>query len=80
MINFLFYAFAFLALAGGLLSVTRREPVHSALWLVVTLFAIAVLYLLMSAEFLFAVQIFIYAGGIMVLYLFVIFLVETQHP
>lgn len=76
MVDILFYIFAALVLMGGLLAITRKEPVHCALWLVVTLFGLSVLYLLMNAEFLFAVQIFIYAGGIMVLYLFVIFLVE----
>jgi NADH-quinone oxidoreductase subunit J len=79
MVNVLFYVFAALVLTGGLLAVTRKEPVHCALWLVVTLFGLSVLYLLLNAEFLFAVQIFIYAGGIMVLYLFVIFLVEPAR-
>ncbi len=75
MTDFIFNLFWSMVLVGGLMTVTRREPVHSALWLVATLFGLAVLYLLMSGEFLFAVQIFVYAGGIMVLYLFVIFLV-----
>jgi NADH-quinone oxidoreductase subunit J len=79
MVNILFYLFAAVVLVGGLLAVTRKEPVHCALWLVVTLFGLSVLYLLLNAEFLFAVQIFIYAGGIMVLYLFVIFLVEPAR-
>jgi NADH-quinone oxidoreductase subunit J len=78
MVNILFYVFAALILVAGLLAITRKEPVHCALWLVVSLFGIASLYVLMNAEFLFAVQIFIYAGGIMVLYLFVIFLVEPE--
>jgi NADH-quinone oxidoreductase subunit J len=79
MVNILFYVFAALVLMGGLLAITRKEPVHCALWLVATLFGLSVLYLLLNAEFLFAVQIFIYAGGIMVLYLFVIFLVEPAR-
>lgn len=76
MVNILFWVFAVIAIAGSVLATTLRQPVHCALSLVTTLFALSVMYLLLSAEFLFAVQIFIYAGGIMVLYLFVIFLVE----
>jgi len=52
--------------------------VHSAIWLTVTLFAVSGIYLLQHAEFLFAVQVILYVGGIMVLFLFVIMLVDID--
>jgi NADH-quinone oxidoreductase subunit J len=76
--TFLFYAFALLTLGGAVLTVTRRSAVHSAIWLIVSLLGVAGLYLLQSAEFLFAVQIVLYIGGIMVLFLFVIMLVNLD--
>src|SRR5579871_3947403 len=75
---FLFYAFALLALGGGLLTITRKNAVHSAISLIVSLMGVAGLYLLQQAEFLFAVQIVLYIGGIMVLFLFVIMLVNLD--
>ena len=74
-----FYAFALLTLGGGVLTVTRRSAVHSAIWLIVSLLGVAGLYLLLHAEFLFAVQIVLYIGGIMVLFLFVIMLVNLDE-
>jgi len=74
-----FYIFALLALSGAVLTVTRRSAVHSAIWLIVSLFGVAGLYLLQRAEFLFAVQIVLYIGGIMVLFLFVIMLVDLDR-
>jgi NADH-quinone oxidoreductase subunit J len=76
--TFLFYAFALLVLGGGVLTITRRNAVHSAVWLIVSLLGVAGLYLLQQAEFLFAVQIVLYVGGIMVLFLFVIMLLTTK--
>ena len=73
-----FYAFALLTLGGGILTITRRSAVHSAMWLIVSLSGVAGLYLLQKAEFLFAVQIVLYVGGIMVLFLFVIMLVNLD--
>ncbi len=73
-----FYAFALMALVGGILTVTRRSAVHSAIWLIVSLTGVAGLYLLQRAEFLFAVQVVLYIGGIMVLFLFVIMLVNLD--
>ncbi len=74
-----FYVFALLAVAGGILTITRRSAVHSAMWLIVSLVGVAGLYLLQQAEFLFAVQIVLYIGGIMVLFLFVIMLVNLDQ-
>jgi len=74
-----FYVFALLTLGGGLLTITRRNAVHSALSLIVSLMGVAGLYLMQQAEFLFAVQIVLYVGGIMVLFLFVIMLVNLDE-
>ena len=75
----LFYMFALLVLGGGILTITRRNAVHSAVSLIVSLLGVAGLYLLQQAEFLFAVQIVLYVGGIMVLFLFVIMLVNLDQ-
>ena len=75
----LFYLFAGLTLGGGLLTITRRSAVHSAISLIVSLVGVAGLFLLQHAEFLFAVQIVLYVGGIMVLFLFVIMLVNLDQ-
>ena len=64
---------------GGILTITRRNAIHSALSLIVALLGVAGLYLLQQAEFLFAVQIVLYVGGIMVLFLFVIMLVNLDQ-
>jgi NADH-quinone oxidoreductase subunit J len=74
-----FYAFATLTLAGAILTVTRRNAVHSAVWLVVSLLGVAGLFLLEQADFLFVVQIVVYVGGIMLLFLFVIMLVNLDR-
>ncbi len=75
----LFYIFAVLVLGGGILTITRRSAIHSAISLIVSLLGVAGLYLLQQAEFLFAVQIVLYVGGIMVLFLFVIMLVNLDQ-
>src|ERR1700686_5414540 len=75
----LFYVFAILVLGGGILTITRHNAVHSAVSLIVSLLGVAGLYLLQQAEFLFAVQIVLYVGGIMVLFLFVIMLVNLDQ-
>ena len=75
----LFYGFALLVLGGALLTITQRSAIHSAIWLIVSLMGVAGLYLMLQAEFLFAVQIILYIGGIMVLFLFVIMLVNLDQ-
>jgi NADH-quinone oxidoreductase subunit J len=65
-------------LISAILVITRRNAVHSVIWLIVTLFGVAGIYLLQHAEFLFAVQIILYVGGIMVLFLFVVMLVNID--
>ena len=74
----LFYFFAGLAVLGGVLVVTMRNAVHSAVYLITSLLATAGLYLTLNAEFLFVVQIILYVGGIMVLFVFVIMLVNLD--
>jgi NADH-quinone oxidoreductase subunit J len=75
----LFYIFAVMVLLGAVLTITRRSAVHSAISLIVSLLGVAGLYLLQQAEFLFAAQIVLYVGGIMVLFLFVIMLVNLDE-
>jgi len=67
-----------LALAGAVAMVLQRHPVHSALSLVVTLFSVAVLFIQMNAPFLAVVQVAVYAGAIMVLFLFVIMYLQLE--
>jgi NADH-quinone oxidoreductase subunit J len=69
---------AAVALISGIMMITRRNAIHSVIWLVVTLFAVGGVFLLQQAEFLFAVQIILYVGGIMVLFLFVVMLVNLD--
>ena len=79
MIELLWWVFAALAVLGGLFMVTRENPVASLLSLVLTLFSLAVLFVLMEAHFIAAVQVIVYAGAIMVLFLFVIMLLNLGH-
>lgn len=72
-----FYLFGFLTLVFGLLAITRRNPVHSALMLVLSLLSGAGIYLVLGAKFLAMAQIFVYAGAIVVLFVFVIMMVGT---
>ncbi|HMC20096.1 MAG TPA: NADH-quinone oxidoreductase subunit J, partial [Gemmatimonadales bacterium] len=72
----IFWAFAALAVMSGLACITRRSPVASALWLVVTLFSLAALFVLLDAQFIAVLQVLVYAGAIMVLFLFVIMLLN----
>ena len=74
--TFLFYFASGMTLLSGILCITRRSPVASALWLVNTLFQLAAIYVLLDAHFIAAVQVLVYAGAIMVLFLFVIMLLN----
>ncbi len=73
-----FLATSTLALISAVLVITRRNAVHSVICLIVTLFSVAGIFLMLHAEFLFAVQIILYVGGIMVLFLFVVMLVNLD--
>ena len=77
--TFFFYFLSGLTLLSGVLVITRKNPVHSALALILGLLAQAGLYLMLYAPFVAGVQIILYAGGIMVLFLFVIMLVNIER-
>ena len=76
---FFFYLLAAVMIVGGILVITRKNAVHSALALISTLLAQAGLYLMLYAPFVAGVQIILYAGGIMVLFLFVIMLISIER-
>ena len=73
----IFFVLAALAVLGALSLIFQRHPIHSALSLIVVMIALAGLYLLMGAEFVAAVQIIVYGGAIMVLFVFVIMLLNA---
>ena len=74
--SILFYSLAAVAIASALLMVTRRSPVISALFLILNFFCLAGLYLTLHAQFIAVIQIIVYAGAIMVLFVFVIMLLN----
>lgn len=76
--EYLFYLLSFLALMFASMVVLTKNPIHSVLYLVLTFFAIAGHYVLLNAQFLAAVHIIVYAGAIMVLFLFVIMLLNLN--
>ena len=78
--TFHFYLFGVVAIASALLFVTRKSPVAAALWLVNVMFCLAALYVLLGAQFIGAIQVIVYAGAIMVVFLFVIMLLNLGHP
>jgi NADH-quinone oxidoreductase subunit J len=78
--QFHFYLFGLIAVGAALLFVTRKSPVSAALWLVTTMFALAALYIMLDAQFIGAIQVLVYAGAIMVVFLFVIMLLNLGHP
>jgi NADH-quinone oxidoreductase subunit J len=75
-----FIIFAAVALVGGISMVTAKNPVYSAIGLLSAMFAIAVMYVLLDAHFVAVVQVIIYAGAVMTLFLFVIMLIGVDKP
>jgi NADH-quinone oxidoreductase subunit J len=75
-VEIVFWIFAVVAIVSAFLCITRQSPVASALWLVVTMFALAAIFVLLDAQFIAAIQVLVYAGAIMVLFLFVIMLLN----
>lgn len=73
-----FYFISFLAVLSALMVVFSRNPIHSVLYLVITFFCVACHYLLLNAQFLAAVHVIVYAGAIMVLFLYVIMLLNLN--
>jgi NADH-quinone oxidoreductase subunit J len=76
--TFLFYAFAAVLLASGLRVITARNPVHGALFLVLAFFTAAGLWLLLGAEFLAIALVVVYVGAVMVLFLFVVMMLDIN--
>src|ERR1700746_1425362 len=75
-----FYVVAACILGFGVLVISTKDPVHSVLFLVLDFLFVAALYVLLGAQFVAAIQVLVYAGGIVVLYLFVVMLVNLQRP
>ena len=78
--TFHFYLFGVIAIASALAFVTRKSPVAAALWLVNTMFSLAAIYVLLDAQFIAAIQVLVYAGAIMVVFLFVVMLLNLGTP
>ncbi len=75
----LFFLFAVIALGAAIMMILHRNPIYSAIFLIVTFFALAGFYVLLNAPFVASVHIIVYAGAIMVLFLFVIMLLNLKH-
>jgi NADH-quinone oxidoreductase subunit J len=75
----LFYIFAAIAVVSAILVIQQRNVVHSAAFLGATLFAVAGIFLILNAEFLAGVQVIVYVGGILVLFVFVIMLISVER-
>jgi NADH-quinone oxidoreductase subunit J len=73
-----FYLLAAVAVAGGLMVVTARNPVHSVLWLILTFFSSAGLFVLLGAEFLAMLLVVVYVGAVAVLFLFVVMMLDVD--
>jgi NADH-quinone oxidoreductase subunit J len=76
--QYVFYLLSFLAVLSALMVVFSKNPIHSVLYLIITFFAIAGHYVLLNAQFLAAVHIIVYAGAIMVLFLYVIMMLNLN--
>ena len=78
--GFHFYLFGLIAIASAILFVTRKSPVAAALWLINVMFCLAALYVMLDAQFIGAIQVLVYAGAIMVVFLFVVMLLNLGQP
>ena len=79
MTEVVFYIFAAAAVISAALCILQRSPIAAALWLVSTMFSLAAIYVLLNAQFIAAIQVLVYAGAVMVLFLFVIMLLNLGH-
>ena len=77
--SILFWLFALMAVGGGLLTITRRNAVSAVMWLVATFLALAATYVLLFAHFIAVIQVLVYAGAIMVLFVFVIMILNKEE-
>ena len=73
-----FFLLSFIAVGSAIMMITSKSPVHSVLWLIVVFFSISGHYILLNAQFLAVVNIIVYAGAIMVLFLFVVMLMNLN--
>jgi NADH-quinone oxidoreductase subunit J len=78
--QFTFYFFGLVAVVSACVFVTRKSPVAAALWLVNVMFCLSALFVMLDAQFLGAIQVLVYAGAIMVVFLFVIMLLNLGQP
>jgi NADH-quinone oxidoreductase subunit J len=76
----IFYILAVVAMAGTILAITEKHPVHAILYLVTSLFSMATIFFLLMAPLVAAFEVILYAGAIMVLFLFVIMMLDLGHP
>src|ERR1700722_13537803 len=76
--TFIFYAFAAILVFAALRVISSRNPVHSALWLVLSFFSAAGIWLLLQAEFLAIALVLVYVGAVMVLFLFVVMMLDVN--
>jgi NADH-quinone oxidoreductase subunit J len=76
----IFYILAAVAVIGTILAITEKHPVHAILYLVTSLFSMAVIFYLLMAPLVAAFEVILYAGAIMVLFLFVIMMLDLGHP
>ena len=74
----LFFSLAVMAIGSAIMMITRRSPISSALYLILNFFTVSGLYLLLKAQFIAIIQVLVYMGAIMVLFLFVIMLLKMQ--
>jgi NADH-quinone oxidoreductase subunit J len=78
MLNYIFFLIAAIAVISAIIVILHKNPVISALFLVLTMFCIAVIFVLLDAEFIAAIQILVYTGAIMVLFLFIIMMLNLR--
>ena len=78
--TFNFYLFGIIGIVSAIVFVTRKSPVAAALWLVNTMFSLAAIYIMLDAPFIGAIQVLVYAGAIMVVFLFVVMLLNLGLP
>ena len=76
--DFAFYAFALIILASGLMTVVAKQPVHSVLWLIAAFFGATGLFVLLGAEFIAMLLMIVYVGAVMVLFLFVVMMLDVD--
>lgn len=76
--TFAFYLFAFVTIASGVMVISAKNPVHSVMWLILTFFSAAGLFVLMGAEFLAMLLIIVYVGAVAVLFLFVVMMLDIN--